>query len=163
MCIYIDIQAQRGPRGNDVTLLLNTFKYENLPAEAAGTLQPLHPAFVIVQSEWKMRQKCELHKRGALVSSEAAWCEWINHLQLAIPNTYVWANGRTPSARGEKLMCWWATSQIFRGPSAVPQAVPLPACQPSRHLVCFSISVSFCPSLSRSVESWLRPREMKIK
>lgn len=50
MCIYIDIQAQRGPRGNDVTLLLNTFKNENSPAEAARTLHPLHPAFVIVQS-----------------------------------------------------------------------------------------------------------------
>lgn len=103
---------------------------------------------------WKMRQKCELHRRATLVPSEAAnWCEWINHLQLAIPNAYVWANGRAPPARGGKLMCWWAMSQIFTGPNPGPQAVPLPACQPSRHRLCFfpSISVSLCLSLPLSL------------
>lgn len=67
-------------------------------------------------ARWKMRQKCELHKRGTLIPSEAAnWCKWINHPQLAIQNTYVWANGRSPPVWGEKWMCWWAMAQIFTG------------------------------------------------
>lgn len=106
-------------------------------------------------------------QRGTLIPSEAAnWCEWINHLQLAIQNTYVWANGRTPPAWGEKLMCWWAASQIYAGQiqdCGLLHYLPVSHC----HLVCFS--VYFCPpqsvspSLSRSAESWLRVCQMKRK
>lgn len=104
-------------------------------------------------ARWKMRQKCELHKRGTLIPSEAAnWCEWINHLQLAIQNTYVWANGRTPPAWGAKLMCWWAMSQIFTG--------QIQDCRqfhylPVSHPIIWSVfSAYFCLSLPVSLVQW---------
>lgn len=99
-------------------------------------------------ARWKMRQKCELHKRGTLIPSEAAnWCKWINHPQLAIQNTYVWANGRSPAVWGAKLMCWWAMAQIFTGQI---QAAPLPACQLLWFFFLLSVPLSFCLSVSFS-------------
>lgn len=116
-----------------------------------------------------MRLKCELHKWGTLIPSEAAnWCEWINHLQLAIQNTYVWANGRTPPAWGEKLMCWWAMSQIYAGQIQdcglfhyLPVSHPI-----FKSVFLFlppSVWISLFPLLARSMKSWLRVWEMKRK
>lgn len=112
-----------------------------------------------------MRQKCELHKRGTLIPSEAAnWCEWINHLQVAIQNTYVWANGRTPPAWGEKLMCWWAMSQIFTGQIQDCRLFHyLPVSHPVIRSVFLLLSPSVCLSLNEVLaESMKRWKENKM-
>ena len=119
------------------------------------------------------RWACELHKRGTLIPSEAAnWCEWINHPPLAVQNTSVWANGRTPPAWGEKLIRWWAMSQIFTGQIRACRLFHyLPVSRPVICSVFLSISVSLRLSLSlslsriltRSVKSWLREKRDEKK
>ena len=128
------------------------------------------------------RWACELHKRGTLIPSEAAnWCEWINHPLLAVQNTSVWANGRTPPAWGEKLMRWWAMSQIFTGQIRACRLFHyLPVSRPVICSVFLSISVHLRPSLSlsplslslplllsrilaRSVKSWLQEKRDEKK
>lgn len=86
--------------------------------------------------------------------------KWINHLQLAMQNTSVWANGRTPPARGEKLMCWWAMFQIFTGQIHDCRLFHyLPVSHPVIWSVFLPISVSLFPSLplllSRSLNEFL--------
>lgn len=133
----------------------NAYRHTHTQHTSTYTLYPSQYSV----SRWKMRQKCELHERRTLIPSEAAnWCEWINHLQLTIQNTYVWANGRTPPAWGEKLMCWWAMSQIFTGQI---HDCKLPHYLPVKWSVFLSVSVSFfCLPLShflnRSLKSLLR-------
>lgn len=119
-----------------------------------GTHSHLHPVSIAV-ARWKMRLWTS--QRGTLIPSEAAnWCEWINHPQLSIQNTPAWANGRTPPARGEKLMCWWAASQIFTGQTQDCRLFHyLPVSHPVIWYVFLSISVSLCPSLSRSLSRFL--------
>ncbi len=117
---------------------------------------------------WDGRWDRDVKKRTLVPSEAPKWCEWINHLQLSIQNTYAWANGRTPPPWGEKLMCWWAMSQIFTGQiQDCRQFHYLPVSHPVIWSVFLSISVSLCLSLplllARSMKSWLRVWEMKRK